>query len=117
MTNVPAEERLTSAPVTYAVLAMSLRESDPDRAMGALRRAEELAERTADPFIAELPDRARHRGSSPTSLASFSTDPSQLSASRRSGAATTHCTPAAAYASYSDRITSGSTLSGSQSWV
>jgi hypothetical protein len=37
MANVPAEERLTSVTVTYAVLAISLRKSDPDPAMGALR--------------------------------------------------------------------------------
>ena len=46
-----AETGQMAMPVTYAVLAMSLRESDPDGAMAALRRAEELAEETSDTFI------------------------------------------------------------------
>ncbi len=38
-------------PVAYATLAMSLRETDPGAALLALRRAEDLAEETADTFI------------------------------------------------------------------
>ncbi len=37
--------------MTYTFLAMSLRESDPDGALAALRHAEELAEETDDSFI------------------------------------------------------------------
>jgi hypothetical protein len=37
--------------VTYAFLAMSLRESDPDAALAALRQAEDLAEQSDDSFI------------------------------------------------------------------
>jgi predicted ATPase/class 3 adenylate cyclase len=45
------EARHSGLPVTYACLAMALRESDPDGALDALRRAEELAAPTSDSFI------------------------------------------------------------------
>jgi predicted ATPase/class 3 adenylate cyclase len=49
--HMATEAHQMAMPVTYAVLAMSLRESDPEGAMAALRRAEELAEETSDSFI------------------------------------------------------------------
>ena len=45
------EVRLAGLPVSYAFLAMALREDDPAAAMEALRRGQELAERTGDSFI------------------------------------------------------------------
>jgi predicted ATPase len=48
---VATEANHAGVPVTWAFLAMSLREADPDAAMAALRRAEELAAETHDSFI------------------------------------------------------------------
>ena len=45
------EVRLAGLPVTYAFLAMALREDDPAGALEALRRGEELAEQSDDSFI------------------------------------------------------------------
>ena len=78
-----------------------------------------------DPAVeVELDRHGRHRiavlqvrGPTPTTRASASTEASHASVSRWSGAATTHCTPAASYASNSARMTAGATLAGSQSWV
>jgi predicted ATPase/class 3 adenylate cyclase len=45
------ETRGFALPVAYALLAMALRDNDPDAAMEALRTAEDLAERYGDPFL------------------------------------------------------------------
>jgi predicted ATPase/class 3 adenylate cyclase len=48
---VATEAHHSGVPVTWAFLAMSLRDTDPDGAMAALGRAEELAAETNDSFI------------------------------------------------------------------